>query len=55
MIQLSQILNFDLSADSPQYNPGTDQSYIVALPTYAATAWYHNRLGAARPAALEPS
>ena len=54
VIQLSQILNFDLSADSPQYNPGTDQSYIVALPTYAATAWYHNRLGAERPAALEP-
>ncbi|MES2293201.1 MAG: peptidase S10 [Pseudomonadota bacterium] len=54
VIQLSQILNFDLSADSPQYNPGTDQSYIVALPTYAATAWYHNRLGATRPAALEP-
>jgi carboxypeptidase C (cathepsin A) len=53
VIQLSQILNFDLSADSPQYNPGTDQSYIVALPTYAATAWYHNRLGAARPASLE--
>ena len=54
VIQLSQILNFDLSADSPQYNPGTDQSYVVALPTYAATAWYHNRLGTARPAALEP-
>ncbi|MES2255370.1 MAG: peptidase S10 [Pseudomonadota bacterium] len=54
VIQLSQILNFDLSADSPQYNPGTDQAYIVALPTYAATAWYHNRLGATRPAALEP-
>jgi carboxypeptidase C (cathepsin A) len=54
VIQLSQILNFDLSADSPQYNPGTDQSYVVALPTYAATAWYHNRLGATRPAALEP-
>jgi carboxypeptidase C (cathepsin A) len=53
VIQLSQILNFDLSADSPQYNPGTDQAYIVALPTYAATAWYHNRLGAARPASLE--
>ncbi|MBN9544420.1 MAG: peptidase S10 [Alphaproteobacteria bacterium] len=53
VIQLSQILNFDLSADSPQYNPGTDQSYIVALPTYAATAWYHNRLGATRPASLE--
>jgi len=54
VIQLSQILNFDLSADSPQYNPGTDQAYIVTLPTYAATAWYHNRLPGTKPPALEP-
>ena len=53
VILLSQILNFDLSADGPQYNPGTDQPYIVALPTYAATAWYHNRLPGQRPADLE--
>jgi len=52
VILLSQILNFDLSADSPQYNPGTDQPYIVALPTYAATAWYHNKLPGQRPADL---
>ncbi len=54
VIQLSQILNFDLSADSPQYNPGTDQAYVVTLPTYAATAWYHNRLAGTKPPALEP-
>jgi len=54
VILLSQILNFDLSADGPQLNPGTDQPYIVALPTYAATAWYHNRLPGTRPAELEP-
>jgi carboxypeptidase C (cathepsin A) len=53
VILLSQILNFDLSADGPEVNPGTDQAYITALPTYAATAWYHNRLGAQRPADLE--
>lgn len=53
VILLSQILNFDLSADQPQFNPGTDQAYVVALPTYAATAWYHNRLGAQRPPELE--
>jgi carboxypeptidase C (cathepsin A) len=52
VILLSQILNFDLSADGPEYNPGTDEAYIVALPTFAATAWYHNRL-ADRPADLE--
>ncbi len=53
VILLSQILNFDLSADAPQFNPGTDEPYIVALPTYAATAWYHNKLPGARPADLE--
>jgi len=53
VILLSQILNFDLSADGPQFNPGTDEAYIVALPTYAATAWYHNRLPGERPADLE--
>ncbi|MBE7218670.1 MAG: peptidase S10 [Caulobacteraceae bacterium] len=53
VILLSQILNFDLSADGPQFNPGTDQAYIVALPTYAATAWYHNRLQGGRPADLK--
>ncbi|MGH6888717.1 MAG: S10 family peptidase [Rhizomicrobium sp.] len=44
VILLSQILNFDLSADRPEYNPGIDLPYQVALPTYAATAWYHHRL-----------
>ena len=32
VILLSQILNFDLSADAPQYNPGTDEAYIVTCP-----------------------
>ncbi|MDQ2878275.1 MAG: peptidase S10 [Pseudomonadota bacterium] len=53
VIMLSQILNFDLSVDTPQFNPGSDEAYITSLPTFAATAWYHNRLGAARPADLE--
>jgi carboxypeptidase C (cathepsin A) len=54
VVLLSQILNFDLSADSPQFNPGTDEAYVTALPTYAATAWYHNRLAGGRPPQLEP-
>ena len=54
VILLSQILNFDLSVDGPQLNPGTDEAYVVALPTYAASAWYHNRLPGTRPAELEP-
>jgi len=53
VILLSQILNFDLSADAPQYNPGTDEAYIVTLPTYAATAWYHNKIPGGRPADLQ--
>ena len=53
VILLSQILNFDLSADGPELNPGTDEAYVVALPTYAASAWYHNRLQGQRPADLE--
>ena len=53
VILLSQILNFDLSADGPQFNPGSDEAYVTALPTYAATAWYHNRLAGARPADLK--
>ena len=38
VILLSQILSFDDSADSPEGNPGTDQGYILALPSMAATA-----------------
>ncbi len=38
IILLSQILNFDDSADAPQYNPGVDLPYVLALPTYTATA-----------------
>jgi carboxypeptidase C (cathepsin A) len=53
VILLSQILNFALSVDGPEANPGSDEAYITALPTYAATAWYHNRVGAGRPADLE--
>jgi carboxypeptidase C (cathepsin A) len=53
VILLSQILSFDLSADGPAFNPGSDEAYVTALPTYAASAWYHNRLPGQRPADLE--
>jgi carboxypeptidase C (cathepsin A) len=53
VILLSQILNFDDSADAPQWNPGIDAPYELALPTFAATAYYHKRLPT-QPAALEP-
>ncbi len=44
VILLSQILSFDLSPDRPTGNPGVDLPYQTALPTYAATAWYHHKL-----------
>jgi carboxypeptidase C (cathepsin A) len=44
VIMLSQILNFDLSPDSPENNPSINLPYVLALPTYAATAWYHHKL-----------
>ncbi len=53
VILLSQILNFDLSVDGPLANPGSDQAYITALPTYAATAWYHDKVSGGRPSDLE--
>jgi carboxypeptidase C (cathepsin A) len=53
VILLSQILNFDMSADSPDTNPGVDLPYQLALPTYAASAWYHHKVASGQPA-LEP-
>ena len=44
IILLSQILAFDNSVDGPTANPGVDQAYALALPTFAATAWYHHKL-----------
>ena len=47
VVLLSSILNYGVR------QPGFDQIYLTYLPSYAATAWYHNRL-ANKPAALEP-
>jgi carboxypeptidase C (cathepsin A) len=53
VVLLSQILNFDLAEDGPDLNPGSDTGYVTALPTYAATAWYHNKIAGGRPADLQ--
>lgn len=53
IVLLSAILSFDNSVDGPKTNPGVDQAYAIALPTYAATAYYHHKLPQ-QPAALEP-
>jgi carboxypeptidase C (cathepsin A) len=44
VVLLSQILSFDDTADGPGSNPGTEQAYFLALPSMAATAWYHHRV-----------
>ena len=44
VILLSTILMFDGNADGPETNPGIDVPYELALPTYAASAWYHHKL-----------
>ena len=38
---VSTILNFQ----GYEFEPGNDLPYITHLPTYAATAWYHKKLG----------
>lgn len=54
VILLSQILSYDISNDDdPYHNPGMDLTYELALPTYAATAWYHHKLPD-QPAKLFP-
>ena len=53
IILLSQILSFDNSVDGPSANPGVDQAYALALPTMAATAWFHHKLPN-QPAQLKP-
>ena len=44
LILLSDILNWDFMPDDPELNPGIDMPYVVALPTYAATAWYFDKV-----------
>jgi carboxypeptidase C (cathepsin A) len=53
VVFLSQILSFDNSADGSDANPGTENGFYLALPSFAATAWYHHKV-AKQPATLEP-
>jgi carboxypeptidase C (cathepsin A) len=47
VVLLSSILNYGVR------QPGYDRIHLSYIPSYAATAWYHNRVPN-RPAALEP-
>lgn len=53
VVFLSQILSFDNSADGPDSNPGTENGFFLALPSFAATAWYHHKVPN-QAATLEP-
>ena len=53
IVLLSTILNFDTGVDEANLNPGVNLPYALALPTYAAVAWYHKVLPQP-PAALQP-
>ena len=53
VVFLSQILSFDDSADGSDGNPGTENGFYLALPSFAATAWYHHKVPN-QPAELLP-
>jgi carboxypeptidase C (cathepsin A) len=44
VVLLSCVLDWDMLPDDPEMNPSVDLPYVVALPSYAATAWYYHRL-----------
>lgn len=45
---ISSVLDFQTLS----FEPNNDLPYLLYLPTYAATAWYHGRLGAAQALSL---
>lgn len=53
VILVSQCLNYDTLPDYPTANPGMDEPYVMWLPSFAATAWYHKRLPANAPKDLK--
>lgn len=40
VVLISSILNWQ----NQEFNAGNDMPYVIHLPTYAATAWYHKKL-----------
>jgi carboxypeptidase C (cathepsin A) len=44
VVLLSSILNWNITVDLPQIDPGINIAYELGLPTYAATAFYHHKL-----------
>jgi len=50
VILVSEVLDFQTIA----FTGKNDLPYVLYLPTYAATSWYHHALPGGRPAELEP-
>jgi len=46
---ISSILNFETA----EFDPGNDLPFILYVPSYTATAWYHKKLGADLQANLQ--
>ena len=53
IVMLSQLLSLGEFAATAQFTPGQEQAYALALPSYAAVAFYHQKLPA-QPPALQP-
>ena len=53
IVLMSQALNFDLVVDHASGNPGVDMPYVLGLPSYTATAWYHGKLPGGRTVPLQ--
>ena len=53
VVFLSQILSFSDSADGSDGDPGNEKGFFLALPSFAATAWFHHKVPN-QPAQLEP-
>jgi carboxypeptidase C (cathepsin A) len=53
VVLLSQALDFGLLPDVPETEPGNDVAYELMLPTFAATAAYHHKLGTDVPQELK--
>src|SRR6185312_12824536 len=53
VILLSQLLTYENMSDIADSHPGNDLPYILALPSFTATAWFHHKLPN-QPAQLEP-
>jgi len=53
VVLISQALNYDVLPDYPTLNPGVDEPYVMWLPSYATTAWYHKKLPPEAPKDLK--